>query len=91
MINIAKKDKAEVLAALYNAAKPIGLGIKHFNLMPMTVEEARSLLERTTNFDYIKGRVMKVDLSGNELETWLYDRDNGDGAAAKALAKVADR
>ncbi len=90
MISIAKKDKAEVLAALYNASKPLGLGFRQFDPKPMSVEEARKLLERTTYFDYIKGRVMKVDLSGDELETWLYDRDNGDGAAARALAKVAD-
>lgn len=90
-IDISKKDKAEVLAALYNASHPLGLGMLHFDPTPMTTEEARELLSRTTYFDYLKGRVMKVDLSGEELETWLYDRDNGEGAAAKALSKIVDR
>ena len=90
-IDISKKDKAEVLAALYNASKPVSRGWMQFNSMPMSVEEARILLERTSYFDYIKGRVIKVDLSGNELETWLYDRDNGDGAAARVLSQVVDR
>ena len=90
-INLAKKDKAEVLAALYNASRPLGLGFRHFDPTPMSTEEARELLSQGTYFDYVKGRVMKVDLSGDELETWLYDRDNGEGAAEKALSKVADR
>lgn len=89
-IDISKKDKAEVLAALYNASRPLGLGFLHFDPTPMTVEEARELLSETTDFDYLKGRVMKVDLSGEELETWLYDRDNGEGAAERALSNVAD-
>ena len=81
-IDISRKDKAQVLAALYNASRPIGLGFLQYDPTPMTVEEARELLKQTTYFDYLKGRVMKVDLSGDELETRLYDRDNGDGAAA---------
>lgn len=52
---------------------------------PMSAEEARALLAHGTYFDYVKGRVLKVDLSGDEVETWLYDRDNGEGAAEKAL------
>ena len=90
-IDISKKDKAEVLAALYNASHPLGLGFLQYDPTPMTVEEARKLLSETTYFDYLKGRVMKVDLSGEELETWLYDRDNGEGAAAKVLSNVIDR
>jgi hypothetical protein len=28
---------------------------------------------------------MKVDLSKDAFDPWLYDRDNGQGAAARAL------
>lgn len=28
-------------------------------------------------FDYLFGRPLKVDLSGDEVEPWGYDRDNG--------------
>jgi hypothetical protein len=89
-IDISRKDKAEVLAALYNAAHPLGLGILQFDPTPMTVGEARKILSRTTDFDYLKGRVMKVDLSGDKLETWLYDRDNGEGTAERVLSKIAN-
>jgi hypothetical protein len=87
IIDISGLDKAEVLAALYNAASPQGLGHLHFNPVPMTTEEARSLLAERVKpyFDYLHGRVMKVDLSSNELKPWLYDRDNGPGAAQRVI------
>ena len=89
MINISRADKAEVLAALYNNSRPQGMGFLHFTPEPMTAEQARELLQETTSFDYLQGRVMKVDLSGDEFEPRPYDRDNGPGAAAAALAFVA--
>ena len=84
-INLLGMDKAVILAALYNASKPQGMGFLQYNPRPMSIEEARELLEEGTYFDYLKGRVMKIDLSGDTLETRSYDRDNGDGAAEKAI------
>lgn len=79
-------SKEEVLCALYNAAQPLGLGIFQFVPGDMGLEEARKLLNQRTYFDYLRGRVMKVDLSGDEgFEERLYDRDNGQGAAQSAL------
>ena len=72
-----------MLAALYNASKPQGMGFVHYDPKPMTRQEAEALLEQGTYFDYLKGRVMKVKLSGDELNEWGYDRDNGQGAAAR--------
>ena len=85
-IDISKMNKAEVLAALYNASRPLGMGMLHYNPEEMTVTEAELLLKETQRFDYLKGRVMKVNLSKDELKVYGYDRDNGEGAAAKALA-----
>ncbi len=85
MIDISEMDKAEVLAKLYNASKPLGLGLLSFTPEPMSVEEARELLAKQTRFDYLKGRVMKINLTQNTFEERLYDRDNGPGAAAYAL------
>ena len=87
-IDISKLDKGDVLATLYNSSKPQGLGFLHFDPTPMTKEEAEELLKEQTYFDYLKGRVMKIDLSGDELRTDLYDRDNGEGAAEFALAPL---
>lgn len=85
-IDISKLDKAEVLASLYNRSKVQGMGCFRAVDGCMTKEQAQKLLDNgQTYFDYIHGKIMKVDLSGNELETYLYDRDNGEGAANMAI------
>jgi len=89
-MNIKGIDKALVLAALYNASRPLGSGWVAFDPKPMMREEARAMLERDTYFDYVKGRVVKVDLSSDDVSLAAYDRDNGSSAGERAiLAAVA--
>lgn len=87
-IDITGYDKAEVLAALYNASVPLGLGNLHFKNEVMTVEQARDLLKEQTYFDYLYGRVMKIDLSTNHVRFDLYNRDLGDGAFQTVLSSL---
>lgn len=61
------------------------MGFMHYKPEPMTAEQARALLVDQTYFDYLKGRVMKVRIEGDELNPRLYDRDNGQGAAARVI------
>jgi len=85
-INIKNMDKAEVLAKLYNSSKVQGMGAFHAKPRKMTIAEAKHLLDAgTTHFDYLHGKIMKINLKGDTLVPWLYDRDNGEGAAARAL------
>jgi hypothetical protein len=87
-IDISEINKAELLKALYDHSQPQGMGILHYDPRPMTLEEADELTsgdDVCLYFDYLKGRVMKVDISGDTLDTWGYDRDNGEGAAAAAI------
>lgn len=88
MINIKDLDKGAVLAALYNHSKVQGMGVFQARGGNMTTEEANKLLEQTTDFDYLYGKVMKINLSSDELNPWLYDRDNGQGAALKAIESI---
>jgi hypothetical protein len=94
MIDIKGKSKADVLAALYNASKPQGMGILHFNPTPWSEQDAQTFLDANwtpgtpLRFDYLKGRVMKVRLDGDEFNPAMYDRDNGEGAAERALKDV---
>jgi hypothetical protein len=91
MIDISKLDKAAVLAALYNNARPQGLGHLRHKPEDMTREQAQKLLERGTYFDYVQGRVLKVDLDTNILDPWLYDRDNGQRAAQRAIETLSEQ
>lgn len=87
-INLTGKDKAKVLIALYNNAKPIGRGEQQYNPQPLSMEEAMLILQDGMDFDYLRGRVLKVNLSGNTFDTWGYDRDNGEGSAERALKNI---
>lgn len=88
VVDISNKDKAEVLAALYNHSKPIGMGIVQYDPTPMTVEIARMVLEKMGySFGYLKGRTMKVNLEGDTVWVYRYNADNNHpGLAQKAIS-----
>lgn len=93
MIDRTGMSNAEVLQRLYNAAKQIGLGLfDQDGKEALTVEQAQGLLNLRrhgeTYFDYLNGRVMKIDVGENPLDQRLYDRDNGNGVAHDALTGV---
>lgn len=105
IVSIKGLNKADVLAALYNASKPQGAGFMDFDPHLMAREEAAELLSQEAEglqlpyrlyFDYVKGRVMKIefgfgDANSDVLTTRLYDRDNGPGAAARAIEDLWER
>lgn len=65
------------------------MGFMRYDPKPMTVEEAREVLAHQQNFDYLQGRVMKVNLSDDEFDPQWYDRDNGqEGAALQAIEAI---
>jgi hypothetical protein len=90
-IDISDFDKVDVLCRLHAAARQQGLG-RFQPDVPITPQEASDIIENRLiegaglYFDYLGGRVMKVDIAGDTLNPRLYDRDNGEGAAARALA-----
>ena len=43
MISLVGLDKAKILAALYNASRPLGMGFMQYDPAPMATEEARDL------------------------------------------------
>ena len=84
-------DRAKLLAGLFNAALP-GSGLARLIGDPsaeMTTMKARDLLHHgETYFDYLNGRVIKCDVGDDHIKPRLYDRDNGDGAAARVVAEL---
>lgn len=89
MIDIKGLNKAEVLRDLYNGSRVQGMGIFKATGRPMTTKEAEDVLKKTTYFDYLYGKVMKINLSSDDsFEERLYDRDNGLGAAAMIIDRL---
>lgn len=88
-MDISKLSKAKVLAALFNRARPLGIGWLHYDPHHiMDEKEAEALLEKYNYFDYLEGRVLKVNFSGDKIDTSLYNRDNGQGAAEAVISEL---
>lgn len=86
VIDISNKDKAEVLARLYNNSQPMGLGVGHYDPTPLTVEVARQILKKRTNFDYALGRPLKINLEGDIINVGGYNSYNGKGLAQRVIS-----
>lgn len=87
-------DRYEVLCALYNNSHPLGLGMLHFVPGDLTIAEAHTILDDSRGYaDYVNGRVIKAKLPHGceSFSPRLYDRDNGEGAALRALKDYAKR
>ena len=79
-------DKVTIFRALYERAQPQGCSHLSYVPGPLRPDEARRLFDASNGiFSFVKGRLLKVDLSGAGLDTADYDRNNGPGAALAAL------
>jgi len=93
-LDISKLSKYDVLRVLYNRARPLGMGFLHYTPEDMTTEQAKAVYDEYANhntppyFDYLKGRLMKVELGGATLSVGSYERDNDPGSCAEALAPL---
>lgn len=88
-ISIKNLKKEVVLKALYDGSHIQGLGFLQA-VSQFTIDDAKKWLNDNPELyaDYVYGRVIKVDLSGDEFDPHLYDRDCGQGAAQKQIDKI---
>lgn len=91
MVDIRGLDKVKVLMALWKASKCQGLSFMGY--APLTEGQAMAeIINRTHNgrcwFDYLNGKVLKVDLGGVEFDERYFDEDNGEGAAQRAVDSI---
>ena len=86
-VRLNNVTREAALAALFNRAKPQGLGMLQYDKAHvMTENEARLVLMNGDYVDYLEGRVIKVDFKNpEEIDTTLYDRDNGKDAGEAAV------
>lgn len=92
-VHLHELSRAEALAALFNTAKPQGLGNLQYNSSHVMNElEAEMILSKGEYVDYLEGRVIKTKFDSDiEIDTTLYDRDNGEDAGAAAIFSATDR
>lgn len=89
-IDIRGIDRAELLAELFHAAARLPRSPR------MTIAEAQQLLSdyagqggrRATLIDYHEGRCLKCDVMQDDFWPVAYDRDNGQGTAARVIEKL---
>lgn len=103
IVNIKGLDKAEVLLALWEGSQIQGISFLGLYNKTMSLDEAKKEVEEKIEieekegregnlyFDYVNGKVIKCDISKDEFDPWLYDRDNGEGAAEKAIERLLGR
>lgn len=85
-IDISNKDKAEVLAGLYNNSHPMGMGMAQYDPTPMTTEIAKKLLEKKQYFDYLLGRPIHINFEGTTINVRGYNYDNAEGLAQRVIS-----
>jgi len=89
--DISGLDREEVVQALYRVAKPQGRGLLKSSEEPLSREEAAAALAKTDgDLDYVKGHVMKIFLpkGAESFDSRLFNRDNGQNSAEKAIAEL---
>lgn len=99
VIDISDKDRAEVLAALYNASTPIGMGFAQYNPTDWTKEIAELYFERcgqedvngAISFKWIMGRPVHCTFADNLVYVKAYNFDNEYGLAQRAIATCRNK
>lgn len=99
VIDISDKDRSEVLAALYNASTPIGMGFAQYNPMPWTKEVAEMYFEQCAcpdesgaiSFKWIMGRPVHCTFVDNLVYVKAYNFDNEFGLAQRAIATCKNK
>ena len=93
MVNIEGLDVADVLVVLWEHSKEQGHSFLGRYSGIFTKELAKEELNRSSYCDYINGRVIKCNLpfGTKEFDERFYDRDNGDGAAQRAVDELRYR
>src|SRR5258708_16971148 len=76
-VDIRGLEKAAVLQALHTAACGSSYGWLRIASWPMSLETFRRLCGSPTECDKFAYEVLKVNIRGDELDTWFYDVEFG--------------
>lgn len=97
LVDIKGLDKAAVLVVLWYNARMQGKSSSGYK-GELTLRRAKELIEQHCHtgmkgeeiiyFNYLNGKVIKIDLAPDVIDTCLYDRDNGADAGENAIEKL---
>ena len=84
-VDITGINKITLLASLWSNSSPAGF-FKNMPEMapPFNLQAAQRDVERGF-IDYFCGRLIKMDLSGDTVDVFLYERDNGQGSVQQIV------
>lgn len=86
-INISDLPKKELFQALFERASSITRGFDYYNpSQKLSEEEIQYYIKYYTEF--VTGRKMRIDVSGNTVNTELYNMDNGANTAEKVIQRL---
>lgn len=103
VVDISGLKKPLVLKHLWDNAQGEGPGSEHESFQrlasmlrsrKMSITKAEEHIQRCLSegqplkFDDLAGKSLRVDISGNQMETYLYDDTHGQGAAETAISKA---
>ena len=103
VVDISGLKKPLVLKHLWDNAQGEGPGSEHESFQrlasmlrsrKMSITKAEEHIQRCLSegqplkFDDLAGKSLRVDISGNQMETYLYDDTHGEGAAETAISKA---
>lgn len=98
VIDISMKDKNQVLAALYNASAPLGMGFAQYKPEPWDEEYAEmafkcvgeELADGSTYFSWVFGRPLKCKFKDNLVYVRAYNGNNAPHLAQRVISNIPD-
>lgn len=84
VVNISGIDKGFLLFKAWKAASWNG-----FAPLDMERDEfVRRWRREDDDYDYVCGRPLKVNIAGDTVDPWLFDRENGDGSFLRVVEGI---
>ena len=88
-IDISGLPKAKLLVALFDSAQPSRLLPTTMVKKDLSLREAQRVIDSGQKIiSNLQGKVLNLNISGNKLDTNGYDREHGQGAAARIVMQV---
>lgn len=86
-IDISDVSKEDLAYALWLVSKPAAF-FRGFPPSATREEVIEDCVQHEWNLDYVVGRVMKIDLGGNEVDPQWYDKHNEPGQFKNVSGRV---